>query len=55
MFVMVDDDPPGSNEEADSALAVARERVRGLEAQVELLQGHVKGGGKVDHLDGLTA
>ena len=42
MFGMVDDDPPGSSKEADSALAVARERVRGLEAQVELLQGQLE-------------
>ena len=38
MYVMLDDDPPGNSKAADSALAVARERVRGLEAQVALLQ-----------------
>ena len=39
--VMLDYDPPGKDQDADSgstALAVAQERIRGLEAQVEYLQ-----------------
>ena len=35
VYVMLDDDPPGSGTAADSPLAVARERIRGLEAQLE--------------------
>ncbi len=35
VYVMLDDDPPGSGTVADSPLAVARERIRGLEAQLE--------------------
>ena len=42
VYVMLDDDPPGSNKEADSAMAVDQERIRGLEAQVELLQGQLE-------------
>ncbi len=38
VYVMLDDDLPGDAKAADPALAVARERIRGLEAQVELLQ-----------------
>ena len=38
VYVMLDDDPPKNGEAADTALAVARERIRGLEAQVQLLQ-----------------
>ena len=44
VYVMLDDDPPGSGDEVDSggtALAMAQERIRGLEAQVELLQGQL--------------
>ena len=36
--VMLDDAPPVNGEVADSALDVARERIRGLDEQVELLQ-----------------
>ena len=35
VYVMLDDDPPGSGTVADSSLAVDRERIRGLEAQLE--------------------
>ena len=38
VYVMLDDDPPRNGKVADSTLAVARERIRGLEAQVDLLQ-----------------
>ena len=38
VYVMLDDDPPQNGKVADSALAVARERIRGLEDRVELLQ-----------------
>ena len=41
VYVVMDDDPPGSDnhQEPDgAALAVARERVRGLETQVALLR-----------------
>ena len=38
VYVMVDDDPPGNAKAADSALAVDRERIRGLEEQVAFLQ-----------------
>ena len=38
VYVMVNDDPPSNNDVADSALAVAQERIRGLEAQVAQLQ-----------------
>ena len=41
VYVILDDDPPGSNKMADLALEVAHERIRGLEAQVELLQGQL--------------
>ncbi len=35
VYVMLDDDPPGSGTVADSPLAVAQERIRGLEEQLE--------------------
>ncbi len=38
VYVMLDDDPPENVEAADSELAAAQERIRGLEAQVDLLQ-----------------
>ena len=41
VYVALDDDPPGSDNNAESgstALAVAQERIRGLEAEVEYLQ-----------------
>ena len=38
VYVMLDDDPPGNGIATDSALAVARERIHGLEEQVALLQ-----------------
>ena len=45
VYVMLDDDPPVNGIDADSgetALAVAAERIRGLEAQVRLLQGQLE-------------
>ena len=42
VYVMVNDDPPGSSKVDDSALAVAQERIRGLVEQVELLQGQLE-------------
>ena len=42
MYVMLDDDPPGAVEAPQSELAVARERIRGLEEQVEFLQGQLE-------------
>ena len=41
VYVMLDDDPPGDGEVADSALAVAQERIRVLEKRVQLLQGQL--------------
>ena len=38
VYVMLDDDPPGAIETPQSELAVARERIRGLEEQVASLQ-----------------
>ena len=41
MYVMLDDEPPGNDNDMASggtALAVAQERIRGLEAQFALLQ-----------------
>ena len=41
VYVVLDDDPPGNDNDAasdDTALAVAQERIRGLEAQLALLQ-----------------
>jgi len=42
VYVMLDDDPPGNGVAADPALAMAWERIRGLEGQVELLQGQLE-------------
>ena len=42
VYVMLDDDPPGNGVAADPALAMARERIRDLEGQVELLQGQLE-------------
>ena len=42
VYVMLDDDPPMYGEAADSELAVAQEQIRGLEEQVELLQGQLE-------------
>ncbi len=41
VYVMLDDDPPENVEATDSALAVAQERIRGLEAQAVFLQGQL--------------
>ncbi len=41
VYVMLDDDPPMDGEAADSELAVAQERISGLEEQVELLEGQL--------------
>ena len=38
VYVMLDDDPPDNGGSADLALAVAQERIRGLEEQVAFLQ-----------------
>ena len=38
VYVMLDDDPPGNGKAAESELAVAKERIRGLEEQVIFLQ-----------------
>ncbi len=41
VYVILDDDPPGNDNNVESggtALAVAQERIRGLEEQVEFLQ-----------------
>ena len=38
VYVMLDDDLPDSNRVDDSAVAVAQERIRGLEEQVAFLQ-----------------
>ena len=38
VYVMLDDDPPGNGEAAASELAVAQERIRGLEEQMAFLQ-----------------
>ncbi len=42
VYVMLDDDPPENGKAADSALAVALERIRGLEGQVAYLQGQLE-------------
>lgn len=42
VYVMLDDDPPETTGAADPALAAAQERIRGLEAQMELLQGQLE-------------
>jgi len=57
VYVMLDDDPPGNGVAADPALAMAQERIRGLEGQVELLQGQLemerqRNGELVDELKG---
>ncbi len=41
VYVLLDDDVPENDKVADSALAVAQERIRGLEAQVVFLQGQL--------------
>ncbi|MYC36758.1 MAG: hypothetical protein F4X66_07570 [Chloroflexi bacterium] len=41
VYVMLDDEPPGHGKVADSELVAAQERIRELEAQVELLQGQL--------------
>ena len=41
VYVMLDGDPPGNGRLADSELVGARERIKDLEAQVELLQGQI--------------
>ena len=38
VYVMLDDDPPNTGDAPQSELAVAQERIRGLEERVELLQ-----------------
>ena len=38
VYVVLDDDPPREAEASESALAVAQERIRGLEEQVAFLQ-----------------
>ncbi|MDE2842340.1 MAG: hypothetical protein OXN21_03045 [Chloroflexota bacterium] len=38
VYVMLDGDPPSNGVAADPALAMAQERIRGLEEQVALLQ-----------------
>jgi len=40
--VMLDDDPPGNGEAADSEETAAWERIRGLEGHVEFLQGQLE-------------
>ena len=42
VYVVLDDDPPENGACAESALAVAQERIRGLEEQVALLQGQLE-------------
>ena len=42
VYVMLDDGLPGAVETPQSELAVAQERIRDLEAQVELLQGQLE-------------
>ena len=42
VYVMLDDDPPESTGAADPAMASARERIRGLEGQVVILQGQLE-------------
>ena len=42
VYVMLDDKPPDNYESPQPALAVAQENIRGLEAQVELLQGRLE-------------
>ena len=42
VYVILDDDPPEDAGAADSALAVALERIRGLDNQVAFLQGQLE-------------
>ncbi len=42
VYVMLDENPPGNGKVADSELVAAQERIRELEAQVELLQGQLE-------------
>ncbi len=42
VYVILDDHPPQEGKDAESALAIAQERIRGLEEQVELLQGQIE-------------
>ena len=45
VYVMLDDDPPGNDDNAesgDTAPVAAQDRIRGLEEQVERLQGQLK-------------
>ena len=42
VYVMLDDDLPSAIETPPSELAVAQERIRDLEAQVDLLQGQLE-------------
>ena len=42
VYVMLDDDPPSNGVVADPELAPAQERIRGLEWQVEVLQGQLE-------------
>ena len=42
VYVMLDDDLPSAIEPPQSELVAAQERVRGLEAQVELLEGQLE-------------
>ena len=55
VYVMLDDDPLEDGRAADPALAMDRERIRGLEGQVDLLQGQLEqerqlNGGLVEEL-----
>ena len=55
VYVILDDDPAENVEAPDSPLAVAQERIRGLEEQVALLQGQLdqerqRNAGLVDEL-----
>ena len=42
VYVMLDDDPPGNGQAAESDLAVAQEWIRSLEEQVATLQGQLE-------------
>ena len=42
VYVVQHDDPPKKGGDAESALAVAQERIRGLEEQVAFLQGQLQ-------------
>ena len=42
VYVLLDDDLPSAIKTPQSELAVAQERIRGLEEQVELLQGQLE-------------